>query len=212
MKVIPTFIALKSSIINNFFRKYKRIILLIGFILLLIALSKLSGIDVLFNSDRMIAVLTEYGWMSYLLFFGILLLGTLMNIPGAVFIVMAVVAYGYGPGSILSFMGIMVCSLINFLFARFIGGGSLHDVENKRLMRYLNKIEQHPYKTLFIVRIFMLLSPLVNYSVAMTKVTTRQFIIGNFFASILPFSLIVLITYIVRNSQIKAIFLNLIAL
>ena len=186
--------------------------MLVGFVLLLIGLSKLSGIDFLFDSDRMITVLTEYGWISYLIFIIALLMGTLMNIPGAVFIVMAVIAYGYIQGAILSFSGIMLCSLINFLFARFIGGGSLHDVENKRLLHYLDKVEKNPYKTLFILRIFMLLSPLVNYSVAMTKINTRQFVIGNFLASICPFCFIVLITYIVRTPHLKAIILNFLPL
>ena len=156
-----------------------RLLSLLGIMLTLLLLAKYTSLGAYFSVEKLQELIKEAGNWGLLIFFLVFLLGTLMSVPGAVFVVFAVLTYGYFGGILLSYTAAVLCAMINFLFARLVGGKALTEIKNKRIQKVLSRVETHPITTICWLRIFMLLSPVVNYAMALTSIKARQFLIGN---------------------------------
>ena len=177
-----------------------RIALLLFLMISLILLVKFTFIGDYFEFEKIQQLVLESGKWGFLIFLLLFLLGTLMNVPGAVFLVFSMITYGYLTGIILSFICLQVFAMINFYFARYIGGKGLSGIQNERILKVLDKVDEQPIKTICWLRVFMLLSPVVNYTMALTKIRPSVFFIANLIGMLAPFSLIVLLTIFIRNT------------
>lgn len=191
--------------------KNKKLILrifLLGFIMLgLLAIAKYTPLGIYFSFDKLQEVIKDAGNWGMLIFFVISLVGTFMSVPGAVFIVFAILTYGYVVGILLSYITALICAMLNFYFARLVGGQSLAEIKNKRIQRILRRVDTHPIKTICWLRIFTLLSPIVNYALALTNIKASKFWVGNAIATIPPFILIIVTTVFFRSDFFKEVFL-----
>ena len=177
-----------------------RIVLLGSIMLGLLVLAKYTPLGVYFSVDKLQELIKGAGNWGLLIFFAVFLMGTLMNVPGAVFLVFAILTYGYFFGILLSYIAALGCAMINFLFARFVGGKALTEIKNQRIQKVLSKVETHPITTICWLRVFMLLSPVVNYAMALTNIKARKFFIGNAIAMLFPFAFIIIGTVFFRST------------
>lgn len=184
-----------------------RILLLIAIMLGLLALAKYTTLGVYFSIEKLQELIKSAGNWGLIIFFLAFLIGTLMSVPGAVFLVFAILTYGYFMGILLSYIAAIACAMLNFLFARFVGGQALSEIRNKRIEKVLSKVDAHPIKTVCWLRVFMLLSPVVNYAMALTSIKSRQFFIGNAIAMIFPFAFIILGTVFFRSEFFQEVIL-----
>ncbi len=171
----------------------------------LLAVAKYTPLGAYFSMEKIQELVKSAGWFGLFVFFGIFLLGTLMNLPGAVFLVFAILTWGYFQGILISYFSAVMTATINFWFARFIGGKALTEIKNKRIKKVLHRIETNPITTICWLRVFMLLSPVINYTLALTNIKTRQFLIGNAIAMVFPFILIILTTILFRSAYFQEI-------
>jgi uncharacterized membrane protein YdjX (TVP38/TMEM64 family) len=116
-----------------------------------------------------------------------------------------VLTYGWSWGIVLAYSGAVGNALINFWVARFLGGQSLSEIENKRLQQALSRIETHPIQTVCWLRVFMLLSPLINYALALTPIKSRQFLVANSIAMIFPMMVILGGTFLVQSAYFQEV-------
>ncbi|MCH2042828.1 MAG: VTT domain-containing protein [Saprospiraceae bacterium] len=176
-------------------------VLILGIIVLgLAALYKFTVVGDWLQPERLEKLVREAGIWGVFIFFGIFLLGTLMNLPGAIFLIFSVIIYGYWMGTILSYFTALLAAWLNFEFARAIGGKALSDLKNKRLRKILAQVDSKPIRTIIILRLILLLSPLINYALALTSIRRSKFIIGNAVGMLIPFAIILLGTVLVRSS------------
>ena len=176
-------------------------LLLLGIIMIsLILLAKFTPIGLYFSVEKLQILINDAGNWGFFIFFALFLMGTLMNVPGAVFLIFAILTYDYFLGILISYITALSCAMINFLFARFVGGKGLSEIKNKRIQKALSKVETHPISTLFWLRLFLLLSPVINYALALTKIKFKDFFIGNVIAMILPFVFIISGTVFFRSA------------
>lgn len=180
-----------------------RLSLLGGLMFGLVLLAKYTSLGQYFEAEALQELIKGAGKWGWLLFFLIFLIGTLMSAPGAIFLVFAILTYGYFVGIVLSYLAANVAAIINFWMARRVGGQSLGSLENKRIQKILTRVDEHPISTIVWLRLFMLLSPVVNYLLALTNIKLRHFCIGNALAMIFPFFLIVMGTILVRSNYIQ---------
>ncbi|MGH1337298.1 MAG: TVP38/TMEM64 family protein [Aureispira sp.] len=184
-----------------------RISLLMAVMLGLIALAKYTPLGAYFDLEALQILIQQAGNWGILLYLLIFLLGTLMNVPGAVFVIFAVLTYGWGWGTLLAYSGAVICALINFWVARFLGGQSLAEIKNKRLQKALSRIDTHPIQTVCWLRVFMLLSPLINYALALTPMKSRQFLIANSLAMVFPMLIILGGTFLFQSTYFQEVVL-----
>lgn len=180
-----------------------RVLLLLSIIITLVLLAKYTPIGDFLASDQLQVTILEAGWFGWIIFFGVFLLGTLMNVPGAVFLVFAVLTWGYAEGILVSYTAAVFIAMLNFWFARLVGGKALSEIKNKRIQKVLDKVETRPIITICWLRVFMLLSPVINYTLALTNIKPRDFFIGNALAMIFPFFIILLTTVLFRSSYFQ---------
>jgi len=176
-----------------------RIALLVIIMLGLLGLAKYTPLGAYFSIAKLQGLILGAGHWGLLIYFLVFLIGTLMSVPGAVFLVFAILTYGYFYGILLSFVAANLSAMLNFLFARFIGGKALTEIKNKRIQKVLSRVDTHPIQTICWLRVFMLLSPVVNYAMALTNIKSRQFFIGNAFGMIFPFIFIIMGTVFFRS-------------
>lgn len=186
---------------------FLRITLLFSIMLGLLAIAKYTPLGVYFSPNKLQELIKNAGHWGLVIFFIASLIGTLMSVPGAVFLVFAILTYGYFMGILLFYIVASICSMLNFYFARMVGGQSLAEIKNKRLQKVLLRVDAHPIKTICWLRIFTLLSPVVNYALALTNIKAKTFFIGNSIAMIPPFLLIIFSTVFFRSVFFQEVFL-----
>ncbi len=176
-----------------------RVVGLIAVVLTLLLLAKFTSLGNYFSVTSLQKLTQDAGSLGLLLYFVVFLIGTLRSVPGAVFLVFAFLTYGYFKGIIISFVAAQSCAMINFYFARFVGGGALSEIKNRRVKQLLQNVELHPIRTLFWLRFFLLLSPVVNYALALTNINARKFFVANAVAMLFPYLVIISGTVLVRS-------------
>ena len=189
----------------------RKMLLRLGSLLLLVvvllALAQYPPLQAYFSVEALQGLIKGAGKWGLLLYFIVFLMGTLMSVPGAVFVVFAILTYGYLWGTLLAYQSAIWTAWINFELARLVGGQELSNIKNARLQQALQRVEQRPVATLCWLRIFLLLSPVVNYALALTPIRRRSFIWGNAVAMLIPMCFIVGGTAAFRSSYMQEVVL-----
>ena len=123
-----------------------------------------------------------------------------MNIPGFLFIVVAVLVYGFTIGVPLAYLGGFLSVLTHFTVVRMIGGSPLKEIKQPFIKKMLMKLEQSPIRTVVILRILFFISPPVNYALALSHLKIIDFIIGTVIGMIFPLSMLMVLLYLAQDT------------
>ncbi|MCA9692295.1 MAG: VTT domain-containing protein [Myxococcales bacterium] len=119
--------------------------------------------------------------------------GVVAHIPGLVFVVAAVFAYGALKGGVIGLLvGIPAVSL-TFLIVRAIGGRPLERVSHPLARRFLDHLDERPILSVVLLRIFFVMMPGVNYGLALSSVRFRDYVIGSAIGLVIPVSVAALV-------------------
>ncbi len=155
-------------------------------LLALLAVGHLSGLTEHVTRESLRALMERLGILGLLLFVGVFTLGEFVHVPGIVFVLAALLAYGRVYGALAAYLGGLVSLTLSFLFVRRVGGQALSNVKRGLLGRILAHLEAHPVLTVAALRVVFFLTPALNYALAMTRVRTRDFILGSAIGLLLP--------------------------
>lgn len=156
-----------------------------------------------FTLERLQRAMEQSAGWGFFLFFGVFLAGTLLNVPVGVFLVFSFWVYGYILGTLISYAVAISTSMINFYFARWIGGKALTEVRNSRMQRILQKVEDQPIKTTIWLRLVFLMSPLVNYALALSNIRPKHFFWGNVIGFVPPILLFLFATLLLQSETVN---------
>lgn len=163
---------------------------LMFFVPLIIA--KVTGFtdDVTVESVR--ELMQASGALGFLAFVAVFTIGELMHVPGLVFVGAASLAYGQGLGILAAFCGALTSVAVSFWLIRKIGGQPLTGFQRPLVKRVFAQLEKRPITTVAILRVVFILSPALNYALAMSKVRFRDFFLGSVLGLLLPIPIFVL--------------------
>jgi len=170
-----------------------RLLALAAAVVSLIALGAASGLRERFSLEALRAMMKAAGPIGALLFVAAVSLGELIQIPGLVFIAAAIIAYGRLWGGALSWVAAVISIMVTFFFARSIGGQALSTFEHPLLKRILGTLDQRPVRTVFLLRAIFLVSPPINYALALSSVKTRDYLLGSAMGLLLSVSFTTLV-------------------
>ena len=105
-------------------------------------------------------------------------------------VVAGVAVYGPVQGLALSIVGGLVAICFSFWFARLVGGQALEQVQQPFMRKILDRLDERPILTVVILRLIFVMSPPVNYALALSSLRFRDYLIGSLIG--LPVPLIVL--------------------
>jgi len=121
--------------------------------------------------------------LGYIVAFAV---SNLLSVPGVIFISAAILVYGVGLGTVVAIVGALCSVVLNFVVVRKIGGTPLGDLKGAWARRALRYLDDYPIRTIFILRSLMLLNPHLNYTLALSSVKFRDYLIGSALGLIIP--------------------------
>lgn len=130
------------------------------------------------------AWMQQWGMLGLALFLVAFIAGNLLSIPGMLFITAAVLAYGPWTGGAVAWTGALIACLSSYTIAKQFRPDARNADEQaskprpKWVEAMLSKLEDCPVAIIFVLRLLMIASPPLNYALAFSKITTRQYVLG----------------------------------
>jgi uncharacterized membrane protein YdjX (TVP38/TMEM64 family) len=165
---------------------YKRLFLVFLFLGLLFAIFQLSGLREHFSLAYLQQKLTENEATGLMIFMVLFSLGNLIQIPGWIFLAAAVLALGKTWGGVVTYMAASLSCIVTFLIIRTMGGDALRQVKNKLAVGLLAKLDVRPIASILLLRVLFQTIPALNYTLAMSGVKFRNYLIGTLLGLPLP--------------------------
>lgn len=120
-------------------------------------------------------------------------LGELLHVPGMLFVFVARAAFGVWGGFFLSYGGSMVAVLAPFLLVRGMRTQRERSWQPRWrvLRRVFESVETHPIRNVAILRLIFWLAPPLDYALALTSITTLDYLIGSALGLALPIGAVI---------------------
>ncbi|MFV3303949.1 VTT domain-containing protein [Pseudomonas sp. NY15181] len=166
--------------------RYRRLILLLAFALVLYALYRASGLHEDFSLDYLRNELQDNRVRGLLLFVGLFALGNLLHIPGLLFLAAAVLALGKLWGGLITYGAAVFSCGFTFLVIRAVGGNGLRLLNNRVTRAVFSHLDQRPGICVFLLRHAFMTSPTLNYSLALSGVGFAPYMLGTLFGLPIP--------------------------
>lgn len=166
-----------------------RLSLLAAVLLGVYAIGRASGFSEALTVDGIRETIRTAGVAGFAVFVAIFCLGQLLYIPGFVFVMVSGLAYGPVWGSVASIIASTVSVAVSFFIVRTIGGQPLKNIKIQRpfLQKPLDHLEERPIRSMIVIRLFLWAIPPVNYTLAMSGVTFRDYMIAAVIGTTPPF-------------------------
>lgn len=191
--------ATNSSITKHPLFKVGIILLIIISGILLVTFTPLGAY--ITDIKRVRADIESAGIWSYLIFIVVFVVFALFNIPEAGFLFLSYLIFdNIFLAAFINYTAGVLSAIATFYAGRMIGAGALHEIKNQRIKRLLATAENNPIRSLLILRTFLMLNPIVGYTLALTKMSPRNYIIGNLIGIMVPIVYITLGMYFARET------------
>jgi uncharacterized membrane protein YdjX (TVP38/TMEM64 family) len=172
--------------VNN---TWVRLSLLAAFLVAVYAIGRATGFTESLTVDGIRSSMRAAGVGGFAVFVGIFCIGQLLYIPGFLFVMVSGLAYGPVWGSLASVVAATISVAVSFVIVRTIGGQPLKNLEIKRpfLQKPLDHLAERPIRSMIVIRLFLWAIPPVNYTLAMSGVTFRDYMIAAVIGMTPPF-------------------------
>jgi len=166
--------------------RYARLLTVAVFILALWALAHFTQVQAHFTPQLVHDSFEAHPIIGVLIFVASFSLGNLIQVPGWVFLVAAVLTLGQFWGGILTFLAASVSCVITFLLIRLIGGNALRTFEGRFARQLFARLDAHPVQSVALLRVLFQTAPALNYALALSGVRLRSYLIGTLLGLPLP--------------------------
>jgi uncharacterized membrane protein YdjX (TVP38/TMEM64 family) len=163
-----------------------RLAALLAFLILCIVLVKYTPIGTWISLENMQHMVAKTGVWGVFIFIGIFVVSAILNVPGTPFLLLAILLFGYWQGALFAYIGTSLGAWATFYIGRKVGGMALSEITNPTVRNLLAEVETKPIRTLIVLRILVQLSPIVGYTLALTGIKARQYIVGNLIGILIP--------------------------
>jgi uncharacterized membrane protein YdjX (TVP38/TMEM64 family) len=161
--------------------KYYRLLAVILFLALLFTVFEMTGLRAHFHLDFLHQKIVDHQLSGLLIFMLLFSLGSLIQIPGWIFLAAAVLALGRSMGGFATYFAAIFSCVVTFLLIRFVGGDALRKLDNNFVTRLLKHLDERPIRSVFLARILFQTAPPLNYALAMSGIKFRDYLLGIFF-------------------------------
>ena len=165
---------------------YQRLLAVALFVALLLAVIEATGLRGHFSLEFLQARIAENMASGLLVFVLLFSLGNLIQIPGWLFLAAAVLALGRGSGGLATYVAASVSCVMTFLVIRLVGGDALRRMDNRVANYLLGRLDQRPVTSIVVLRMLFQTVPALNYTLAMSGVRFRSYMIGTLLGLPLP--------------------------
>ncbi|SFB95147.1 SNARE associated Golgi protein [Polaromonas sp. OV174] len=169
--------------------RYKRLFAVAGFLALLFALFQFSGLREHFSLAFLHQKFLDNVVSGMLIFILLFSLGNLIQIPGWIFLAAAVLALGQFWGGVATYVAALLSCALTFWVIRLLGGDALRQLRGRWAGRLLAQLDEHPVRSVVILRTLFQTVPALNYALAMSGLKFRNYLLGSALGLPLPIAL-----------------------
>ena len=167
-------------------RRVIRLGVLLALVIALVVIGAQSGLRARFTVENIRAMAVASGVWGMLGFCAAYCIGGLLYLPGLVFLVAAVLAWGELLGAGIAYVAALLTVVVSFVLVRSAGGNLLGESPRPLVRRVLSTLDAHPIRAVFILRLVFWSSPPLNYALALTSLSFRNHLIGSALGLVLP--------------------------
>lgn len=126
------------------------------------------------------AWLASLGPLAPAMFVGAFVLGSMIGLPGMVFVVGGRLAFGAETGFALGYGAGLLACVVPFATARRLRGdrAAPWQPRSRHLRRAFGMVESHPLRAVLLLRLVLWFNPPLSYALAMTGVPVRAYVTG----------------------------------
>jgi uncharacterized membrane protein YdjX (TVP38/TMEM64 family) len=169
-----------------FWMRYQRLILLLLFLALLLALLQWSGLRQNFSLEALRQQLSASHWRGLSIFVLLFILGNLVHLPGWIFLAAAVLVLGKLEGGLVTYVAASLSCAITFWTVRWVGGDAFRHLPGKLATRLLAQLNAHPLRNIVILRTIFQTLPALNYALALSGVSFKKYLLATLLGLPLP--------------------------
>ncbi len=152
----------------------------------LAAIGHFSGIASSLTRERVTEIATSSGVLGVAVYLVLFAVAEIMQLPGAVFVIAAIAAYGPWLGTLVAYLGMNLASVAVFFFGRFVAGRALTEVTHPRVKALVQEVERAPIRTTVIARGVFFVLPGIGYALALSSIRARDYVIGSAIGLLVP--------------------------
>jgi uncharacterized membrane protein YdjX (TVP38/TMEM64 family) len=171
---------------ESFLVRKRRLIAVVLFLAATLGFVELFGIRENFDLDYVRDTLAMHPVSGGALFVALFCLGNLIQIPGWIFLAAAVLTLGKVDGGSLTYLAAVVSCVVTYALIRMLGGDALRELDSPLARRLLGYMDERPLLSIFALRTCFQTAPPLNYSLALSGVPFRQYLVGTVLGLPLP--------------------------
>lgn len=141
-----------------------------------------TGLSRFYSLDFLTQTIRNTGSFGIIFFTVIYIIGTLMNIPGMIFLFILFLIYDNFYGFSIGYISTLLAMVAHFQFTRSIAGVPFKEIKQPMIRKQLDNLVLHPIRTTVILRLLLFISPPVNYALALSPIRFRYFLLGSMIA------------------------------
>ena len=169
--------------------RYRQVLAVLLFLALLLAIAEFSGLREHFNLPYLREMLANNRFRGLALFVFLFSFANLIHVPGALFLVAAILALGQAWGGIVTYVAAVISCAVTYLVVRYLGGDALRRFDNKIATRILAHLDAHPLRSVVLLRLLFQTLPAANYALALSGIGMRTYMIGSLLGLPIPIAL-----------------------
>ncbi len=156
-----------------------RLAVLAAILIALVIAGELTGLRRSLTLERVRALTVEMGGWGVLFFVVAFVVGEFLYVPGLAFVAAGIAVYGRWWGGALAWATAVLSVCVTFVVVRTIGGRALGGIDRPLVKKLMAGMERRPVRTVVILRTVFIISPPLNYALALSTLEFRDFLIGS---------------------------------
>ena len=170
-------------------RNHQRLVICSMCLLVLVAIFHLTELKDWFDLEHLRQVLHAHRIEGIAVFVALFVLGNLLHIPGLIFLASAVVVLGRLEGGLATYLAACLSCAITFLLVRWAGGNAIELLPYSFAQSLLAQLHRFPLRNTVLLRTMFQTMPTLNYTLAMSGMRFRTYMLGTLIGLPLPIAL-----------------------
>ncbi|HEY8514897.1 MAG TPA: VTT domain-containing protein [Candidatus Binatia bacterium] len=170
-----------------------RLALIALVVVLVYGIGRASGVTESLTPESLRAMFAGAGVLGVVLFVAAFSVGMLAQLPGLLFVAVAVLAYGREMGAVVALGGAVIAASVSFVVVRRFGGKALTELESPFVRRWLARLDDRPLSSVILLRVVFGVAPFLNYALALSSLGFRDYLIGSIIGMALPIAVAALV-------------------
>ena len=167
-------------------QRYRRLLAVVLLLILLWAVFRTTGLESRLSVQMLHDAFVRNRLAGMLVFTLLFAFGNLVQVPGWLFLASAVVALGEFWGGMATYVAASVSCVATFLVIRLVGADALREFHGPVAKRIFARLDAHPVQSVLLLRLLFQTVPALNYTLALSGVRFRDYVVGTLLGLPLP--------------------------